>query len=254
MEGVIVIGQDLTVIKELEKRIIHAEKLASIGQLAASVVHEINNPMTAVAAYSEALLMKARCARTHRPRTWTSCGRSRRAATASCASPGTSCRYARPGQGQARAGAAQRRPGPGGGLLRARRDPGPGQRAAASTPPSCRPSPRCAPTWCRCSSTSSPTPATPCPPGGQVTLVSRAARGRTRWLEVCDTGTGIEPEAPGAHLRSLLHHQGGGQGHRPGALHRPGHRREPRRPHHRGQHAGQGHHLHPAPAAGPGSR
>jgi PAS domain S-box-containing protein len=60
VEGVIAIGQDVTVIKELEKRIIHAEKLASIGQLAASVVHEINNPMTAVAAYSESLLMNAR--------------------------------------------------------------------------------------------------------------------------------------------------------------------------------------------------
>ncbi|SEL35921.1 PAS/PAC sensor signal transduction histidine kinase [Stigmatella aurantiaca] len=60
VEGVIAIGQDITVVKELEKRIIHAEKLASIGQLAASVVHEINNPMTAVAAYAESLLMNAR--------------------------------------------------------------------------------------------------------------------------------------------------------------------------------------------------
>ncbi len=60
VEGVIAIGQDITVIRELEKRIIHAEKLASIGQLAASVVHEINNPMTAVSSYTEALLMKAR--------------------------------------------------------------------------------------------------------------------------------------------------------------------------------------------------
>ncbi|WP_224244768.1 ATP-binding protein [Hyalangium gracile] len=60
VEGVIAIGQDITVLKELEKRIVHAEKLASIGQLAASVVHEINNPMTAVAAYSESLLMNAR--------------------------------------------------------------------------------------------------------------------------------------------------------------------------------------------------
>jgi PAS domain S-box-containing protein len=60
VEGVIAIGQDVTVVKELEKRIIHAEKLASIGQLAASVVHEINNPMTAVATYAEALLMRAR--------------------------------------------------------------------------------------------------------------------------------------------------------------------------------------------------
>ncbi|NPC73889.1 PAS domain S-box protein [Corallococcus sp. AB004] len=60
VEGVIVIGQDVTVVKELEKRIIHAEKLASIGQLAASVVHEINNPMTAVATYADALLQRSR--------------------------------------------------------------------------------------------------------------------------------------------------------------------------------------------------
>ena len=31
VEGVIAIGQDVTVVKELEKRIIHAEKLASSG-------------------------------------------------------------------------------------------------------------------------------------------------------------------------------------------------------------------------------
>ncbi|CAM4224747.1 GAF domain-containing sensor histidine kinase [Corallococcus exiguus] len=60
VEGVIAIGQDVTVVKELEKRIIHAEKLASIGQLAASVVHEINNPMTAVATYADALLQRSR--------------------------------------------------------------------------------------------------------------------------------------------------------------------------------------------------
>jgi PAS domain S-box-containing protein len=60
VEGVIAIGQDITVVKELEKRIIHAEKLASIGQLAASVVHEINNPMTAVATYADALLVRSR--------------------------------------------------------------------------------------------------------------------------------------------------------------------------------------------------
>jgi len=58
VEGVIAIGQDLTVVRELEKRIIQAEKLASIGQLAASVVHEINNPMTAVTTYAEALLQR----------------------------------------------------------------------------------------------------------------------------------------------------------------------------------------------------
>ncbi|XXF78736.1 ATP-binding protein [Myxococcaceae bacterium GXIMD 01537] len=60
VEGVIAIGQDITTVKELEKRIIHAEKLASIGQLSASVAHEINNPMTAVATYADALLQRAR--------------------------------------------------------------------------------------------------------------------------------------------------------------------------------------------------
>ncbi len=59
IEGVIAIGQDLTKVRDLEKRVIQAEKLASLGQLAASVVHEINNPMTAVAIYADALLTRA---------------------------------------------------------------------------------------------------------------------------------------------------------------------------------------------------
>ena len=59
MEGVIAIGQDVTVVKELERRVIQAEKLASLGQLAASVAHEINNPMTAVVAYADALLQRS---------------------------------------------------------------------------------------------------------------------------------------------------------------------------------------------------
>ncbi len=59
VEGVIAIGQDLTRMKELEGRVIQAEKLASLGQLAASVVHEINNPMTAVSTYADALLKRS---------------------------------------------------------------------------------------------------------------------------------------------------------------------------------------------------
>ncbi|HEX5745226.1 MAG TPA: ATP-binding protein [Archangium sp.] len=59
VEGVMAIGQDVTVVAQLEQRVIHAEKLASMGQLAASVAHEINNPMTAVVAYSESLLQRS---------------------------------------------------------------------------------------------------------------------------------------------------------------------------------------------------
>lgn len=67
VEGVIFIGHDLTRTRELERRIIQAEKLASLGQLAASVVHEINNPMTAVSTYAEALLMRAMLAPSANP-------------------------------------------------------------------------------------------------------------------------------------------------------------------------------------------
>jgi signal transduction histidine kinase len=55
IEGVIAIGQDLTRMRELERRVIQAEKLASLGQLAASVVHEINNPMTVILSNGEML-------------------------------------------------------------------------------------------------------------------------------------------------------------------------------------------------------
>jgi two-component system, NtrC family, sensor kinase len=61
-DGVIFIGYDLTKIRELEKRVIQAEKLASLGQLAASVAHEINNPMTAVTTYAEASIHRAETA------------------------------------------------------------------------------------------------------------------------------------------------------------------------------------------------
>ncbi len=59
VEGVIAIGRDLTEIRELERRIIHAEKLATVGQLAAGVVHELNNPLTSISVYSDYLLKQA---------------------------------------------------------------------------------------------------------------------------------------------------------------------------------------------------
>ena len=58
VEGVIAIGQDLTRIRTLEQAAEHAERLAGIGRLAAGVVHELNNPLTAVTMFSDALLEK----------------------------------------------------------------------------------------------------------------------------------------------------------------------------------------------------
>jgi two-component system NtrC family sensor kinase len=59
VEGVIAIGRDLTEIRQLEQRIVHAEKLATVGQLAAGVVHELNNPLTSISVYSDYLLKQA---------------------------------------------------------------------------------------------------------------------------------------------------------------------------------------------------
>ena len=58
IEGVIVIGRDLTEVRELEEQVIQAEKLATLGQLAAGVVHELNNPLTSISVYGEYLLRK----------------------------------------------------------------------------------------------------------------------------------------------------------------------------------------------------
>ncbi len=50
------LGQDISRQKEMEWRIAQAEKLASLGQLAAGVAHEINNPLSTITMYTESLL------------------------------------------------------------------------------------------------------------------------------------------------------------------------------------------------------
>lgn len=54
--GIILIGQDLSRLRELERHVTHAEKLASLGQLSASVVHEITSPLMTIKMYAESLL------------------------------------------------------------------------------------------------------------------------------------------------------------------------------------------------------
>jgi PAS domain S-box-containing protein len=53
------IGQDVTALRQLQSQIIQAEKLATVGQIAAGVAHEINNPLMSIQVCAEAVLRKA---------------------------------------------------------------------------------------------------------------------------------------------------------------------------------------------------
>ncbi len=58
LHAVVAVGQDQTRLAELQNQVIQAEKLATLGQLAAGVVHELNNPLTSITVYADYLRKK----------------------------------------------------------------------------------------------------------------------------------------------------------------------------------------------------
>ena len=53
--GVVMLFEDLTDLETLEAELVHSERLASIGRLAAGVAHEIGNPVTGIACLAQNL-------------------------------------------------------------------------------------------------------------------------------------------------------------------------------------------------------
>jgi two-component system, NtrC family, sensor kinase len=58
IEAVVAIGQDQSKIEALQQQVIRTERLATLGELAAGVVHELNNPLTSITVYAEYLVRK----------------------------------------------------------------------------------------------------------------------------------------------------------------------------------------------------
>jgi len=62
VEAVVAIGQDQSQIDALQQQVVRAERLATLGELAAGVVHELNNPLTSITVYAEYLVRKLEAA------------------------------------------------------------------------------------------------------------------------------------------------------------------------------------------------
>ena len=53
IDGQVILVEDITELQLLEKELVHSERLASVGRLAAGVAHEIGNPVTGIACLAQ---------------------------------------------------------------------------------------------------------------------------------------------------------------------------------------------------------
>jgi len=57
-EGVVIVAKDLTKTKRMEMMLLQSEKLSAVGQLAAGVAHEINNPLGVILGFAQSAARK----------------------------------------------------------------------------------------------------------------------------------------------------------------------------------------------------
>jgi len=57
-EGLAVLAKDITERKKMDEQLIVTDRLASVGELASGIAHELNNPLTGVIGFSDLLITK----------------------------------------------------------------------------------------------------------------------------------------------------------------------------------------------------
>ena len=78
--------------RQLQAHLVQAEKLATLGQIAAGVVHELNNPLTSIVAYTDFLVKRAAMRPDPQETSSSASGASASRRIASSGSRATSCR------------------------------------------------------------------------------------------------------------------------------------------------------------------